>query len=196
MEPITTLLVASLALGLGNVKPPSIDQIEYSHIVQVVSHATQQISLCKTNTTDVTALELHIQILNEYNAHLTSKEENRAVSKILNKFIDDFSKREDKSVRYCQHKLSEIQSVSRTLARSIGGLHKHNICDHDLEKRLNFYKDSFAKKAISESEYSELLSDIVLIGKADKSSCDIENTTKIDQATEVAETIIQVLGAI
>lgn len=196
MIPLFTAVIAASAIGLSSVKPPSIDMFEYNHVIQITALSMQQVKKCKTEDTDLELLTLHIETLTEYEKHLVDSEERLEISKILSSLIKEINQRETFSSRYCQHKLSEIQSISRAMAMSLGGKHQSKVCDTDFEKRLSIYESSFKKNLISKSEYLELISDVIEMGKADGKACSLENQTKLDQAQKVVETIFQMVGGL
>lgn len=196
MEPITLLLVAGLATGLSQVKPPSIDLNEYQQVVTVTAYTTQAISNCKDRSVQSNEIEASVLTLLEYESHIPNMEHNLVATNEMKRLIGDFNSHSFYTVKYCQHKLSELQVVSRTLARAMGGLNKFNICDMDVTTRKQMYDVSYKQGLITWTEFDELVQDLIHLKEVDKSSCSIENATKMDQALEIIEKAGSIVGSL
>ncbi len=155
MGPILIAVAVAGTAAFSSVKPPSLDTVEYSHVIQLTHLSTQAVKGCKEHNFAVDSLEQQAELIVEYETHLPKSDNNLHAAKETLTLVRQFKHHEMPSVRYCQHKLSEVQSVSRTLARAMGGLHKFDICDSDFEERISLYEKSFKKGQITEEEYKE-----------------------------------------
>lgn len=181
---VEPLLLGAVAIGaaiLSNTKPPLFDNVEYNHIVELTVMVTNVIHDCDQKELNLDPIKFKIDLLNEYETHLTKSENKLEAVKEIKLLLKSFSSKENYSVKYCKHKFSEIQATSRTLARAIGGLHKFDICDSDFSERVLLYKDSLDKKLINQDEYEDLINDIKRLEKTDQSSCSEDNKIKLNQ---------------
>jgi hypothetical protein len=88
------------------------------------------------------------------------------------------------SAQYCIHKLSEIQSVSRTLAKAFGGQGGLNICLSDITARYALYETSYKEGKISKDEFLELVGDIKKIGDVDMLICSLQEKQQISKSID------------
>ncbi len=187
MVPLLALAVAGVA-GLS-LKPPVIDHVQYSHIVQVSAAATQAVKQCRTENVDLRPLVFQTQTLVEYETHLNTNTE-PGIAKDLQQLVKQFEHRTTYSVKYCQHKLSEIQAASRTMARAVSGVSKYNFCDSNVEERFYWYQESYALDLISKSEFKELAEDVRHLAGTDRKACSTDQAIKLDQSIQVITDVI------
>ena len=188
MIPILLAVAAGAATGLSTSHSTTMDTMEYEHVIQVVVSATQHVQQCRLQPKqDIAELKASVDGLIEYQSHIAKAQSNLSVSQDLKEMVMQFKQKDRYSVRYCQHKLSEIQAMSRTLARAMGGLNKFNICDSDVSVRYDLYKESYDKGQLSSLEFQELTDDILKLTEADKSNCSLENRVKLEQALKAIQ---------
>lgn len=189
MEPITLLVAASaFAMSYTSVSTPKdFDPTEYEKVVTVVVDATRTVHLCNDMknplyTQFLNGLNTSTLHLGEYVRHKAGKEDVSQAVEQVRQLVLEYDFALSPSVQYCKHKLSEVQSGARTIARALGGRHKVDICDYTVDQRFVVYKESYTANLITKEEFSELVADLQKLQNVDKSGCSLENADKMDKA--------------
>lgn len=195
MLPLLAAVAAAGALTLGAGKP-NLDTNEYLLSVQVTASATQAVRECADQSPDLTLLENNALTLLEYETSLPQTENRQVAAKEIIYLTGQIKHRKMYTTKYCQHKLSEIQSVSRTLSRALGGKHQFDICDSDFTTRFYLYQASYVNKEITLSEFTELVNDIVHIVKTDQASCSTDNQAKLNQTLQLIKGAAGLAGSL
>lgn len=196
MEPITLLIAASaFTMSYNSASTPKdFDPTEYDQVVTVVVDATRTIHMCNDMTNPLYTkflndLNSSTLKLEEYARHKAGKQDVSNAVSAVRKLVLEYDVSPTPSVQYCKHKLSEVQSGARTIARALGGRHKVDICDYTVESRFVSYKQSYTKVLISQVEFEELVNDLNKLREVDRSSCSVENADKMDKAFEAVSAL-------
>ena len=183
------VLLAALSLvGCGTFEAPKkFDAIEYNYSVLSSVSATRAIHLCGDvdHQTEfkqfASELNTHTLTLAEYEAHHSSNKEASASINQLRNLVNSFIVQGTYSEQYCKHKLSSIQSASRTIAISLSDSEKIDLCLEDVTSRYQLYAASYQLKKITKNEFMDLVEDIKRLQAIDKNSCSIEATKVLDK---------------
>ena len=164
------------------------DNVEYNHAVASAVASTRAVHQCydqgplyQAFVQDLNATTLQLA---EYEKYRPASVESLASVNEIRGLVLDLQKRASPTLRYCQHKLSEIQSASRVVAQALGNQQKLSMCISDVELRYNVYLDSLQAGMITREEFDELVADIQQLALVDIASCTMEMRAKIQKSLE------------
>ena len=185
-----------LLSGCSVITPRSFNPVEYDYSVKTTVASTRAVHLCGNDeyqlkfNSFVNELNEHSMSLLEYEKHIDGNQYSLVGATYVRQLVIDFTVRQNKSNAYCVHKLSSIQSASRTLSRALGGLNAYDICDSDVRQRYAKYEESFKANKLTKSEFTELVNDLMYLQKVDKASCSFDNKEKLDQAIDFLSKVL------
>lgn len=173
------------------------DQTEYKYAIESAVLSTRAIHQCasKSPRYDEFIQDLNTQTmyLFEYEKHLPSNAHALNGVTNLRQLVLDFMKSTEHTSTYCVHKLSEIQSASRTVARMMSGMGYMDMCSSDAMSRLSLYQQSFQDKNITQGEYAELVHDLSRLTSIDESVCSIQEREALLQAISAISKVVNAL---
>ena len=111
----------------------------------------------------------------------------------LRRMVQEFNKEQNTSIRYCVHKLSNIQAASRMLARGIALAAQFDPCAGDPKQRLKVFTTSYEEGALTDIEFKNLAGDVLRLQNINTVSCSLENRRQLQEAVELATKIISAL---
>lgn len=173
------------------------DPVEYNFAISSSVLATRSIHQCgnKTPTYKEFIKELNTQTmyLFEYEKHHSENDQVFVGVSVLRQLVIDFMKNEDTySETYCVHKLSEVQSAGRALAKTLSS-NDISLCESDALERLQLYKKSFELGKISVTEYNELVADLPKLVRSDNAYCTAEQKELIQKTLSILSSAISAL---
>lgn len=190
-------IVGALFLsGCAVITPRTFNPVEYDYSVKTTVSATRAVHLCGNAeyqtkfASFVNDLNEHSMSLMEYEKHIDGNQYSLVGATYVRQLVIDFTVRQNKSNAYCVHKLSSIQSASRTLSRALGGLNAYDICDSDVMQRYSKYEESFKAGKLSKDEFVELVNDLKYLKTVDRASCSFDNKEKLDQAIDFLSKVL------
>jgi hypothetical protein len=191
------IFIALCMLILTGCATRPFDPVEYNYAISTSILATRSVHQCqnKTPTYQEFIKELNTQTmyLYEYEKHHDENDQFLIGVTNLRQLVLDFMKNESTSTtQYCMHKLSEVQSVARALAKSLSA-NRIEICESDAMERLELYKSSLENAKISEREYAELVNDLTKLVKADNAYCSAEQKELLLKTVSVISSAIGAL---
>lgn len=168
--------------------PRPFDAVEYDYAIQASVAATRAVHQCIDPSDsyigfvkDLTKATMH---LNEYEKFRPSGAELASGASELRQLVIDFTSKKKLTYRYCQHKLSEVQSAARVMAMAFGGQAKMSMCFSDVGIRYGVYLDSLNDNSITRAEFDELVADLQRLASIDQSGCTVEARLKLKQTLE------------
>jgi len=188
-------IVAVLLLSACATRP--FDPVEYNFAISSSVLATRAIHQCgnKTPTYQEYIKELNTQTmyLFEYEKHHAENEQVLVGVTNLRQLVMDFMKNESKySETYCIHKLSEVQSTSRALAKTLSSMHIE-LCESDALQRFDVYNKSIADGKLSKEEYAELIADLPKLVRSDNAYCTAEQKELLQKTLSILSSAVSAL---
>lgn len=189
------ILVILAALAMTACASRPFDSAEYSLAISTSILATRSVHQChdKTPTYYEYVKELNTQTmyLFEYEKfHDANTEVMKGVTVIRQLTMEFMQNHETASDAYCAHKLSEIQSSARTLAKSLSTRTSIELCSSDAMDRLALYDESLKSGKLSRPEYVELVRDLPKLVKSDNAYCTGEQKEAIAKTVSALSTVI------
>lgn len=190
--------IIAICLILSGCASRGFDSNEYNYAIQSSVLSTRAIHQCgsksKTYNDFVNELNAQTMFLFEYEKYHPRNDYSLPAVTTLRQLVIDFTKApKEHSAAYCVHKLSEIQSASRALARTLSGIGFLDICTSDVMTRLEVYKTSLNTGKISKDEYYELVNDLTLLANADTALCTIQQQEAVAKAISAIKSVSSVL---
>lgn len=194
MKKLFAIIAAIILTGCAT-RP--FDPVEYNYAISTSILSTRAMHQCadKTPTYREFAKELnsHSMQLFEYEKHHSENEQILVGVTNLRQLVIEFNEAEATASQfYCVHKLSEIQSTSRALAKTLSRM-QIDLCQSDALERLELYKSSFALSKISKAEYEELVKDLPRLVRSDNAYCTAEQKELLQTAVSVIASAISAL---
>jgi hypothetical protein len=173
------------------------DPVEYDYATNSVVLSTRMIHQCDVKT------QTYYKFLDDLNSqtmYLYEYERNRSdnasmmrsVSVLRDMIIDVVVSGDNHTVQYCKHKNSAIQSVARTIAKTIR-MDNLYVCRSDAMDRLKLYQESFDAVLITRDEYLELVNDLTGLVTVDTSMCTIEQREALIKTVSVISDVISAI---
>lgn len=174
------------------------DPVEYNFAISTSILATRSMHQCSNKTTTyvefVKELNTQTMYLFEYEKFHDANEQNLKGVTVLRQLTMEFMQNhETASDMYCVHKLSEIQSTARTLAKSLSTRTSVELCSSDAMDRLALYDESLKVGKISRPEYVELVRDLPRLVKADNAYCTAEQKEALAKTVSALSAVIGAL---
>lgn len=194
MKKLFFIVIAILIAGCAT-RP--FDPVEYNYAISTSILATRAMHQCGEKTPTyrefVKELNTHSMQVFEYEKHHSENEQILVGVTNLRQLVIEFSQAEaSASEAYCVHKLSEIQSTSRALAKTLSRM-QIDLCKSDALERLELYKKSFANGKLSKPEYEELVKDLPRLVRSDNAYCTAEQKELLQTAVSVIASVISAL---
>lgn len=191
MKKLFAILCVSLLAGCAT-RP--FDPVEYNYAISSSILSTRAMHQCGEKTPTyrefVKELNTHSMQLFEYEKHHSENKQILVGVTNLRQLVIEFSQAEaSASEAYCVHKLSEIQSTSRALAKTLSRM-QIDLCQSDALERLELYKKSVANGKLSKPEYEELVKDLPRLVRSDNAYCTAEQKELLQTAVSVITSAI------
>ena len=119
------LIFAVFLSGCSGLATRAFDPVEYDYAVMTTVAATRTLHLCGDEKhfaefkSFLSDLNQNSMYLFEYERHLAGNTNSLVAATQIRQMVIDFTVHPQYSDRYCQHKLSEVQSASRTLSPTV-----------------------------------------------------------------------------
>jgi hypothetical protein len=190
---VSVLLILATLSGCSTTPRPY-DSIEYLANVSVTVDTTRAIHECHNRDRLEFYNYLHqanseSMLLDEFAKGKSDSTKLITAVDIERSMFNEIIVRGDFSESYCVEKLTNIQAVSRILARVDGGSGNFNMCDGGIKERYTLFSQSYANGDITVSEYKELVTDVLKLDKVDTSGCSIESKRKLLDDLQFIESI-------
>lgn len=194
MKKLFAILCMSLVAGCAT-RP--FDPVEYNYAISSSILSTRAMHQCVEKTPTyrefVKELNTHSMQLFEYEKHHSENEQILVGVTNLRQLVIEFSQAEaSASETYCVHKLSEIQSTSRALAKTLSRM-QIDLCKSDALERLELYKKSFESGKLSKAEYEELVKDLPRLVRSDNAYCTAEQKEALLMTINAISSVIGAL---
>jgi len=181
--------------------PRTYDPVEYDYLVRMASNSTHAVHRC--DDTKGAEFQKYAQLLNADSMQFVEFVSNKDGSELLQPqaqqirtMVNQFLRHADGSLKYCVHKVSNIQASTRMLGRSLGGYDQKNACFGDVKSRYTLFEDSFNASAITKSEFTELSNDLLKLQDIDASGCTVKSKQDLLQTLNFIRQAVSVISAL
>lgn len=193
------VLIIAFALfltGCSAFKARTYDPVEYSVAASIAADATHVVHRCDKQ--DSTDFAFFAQSLNRNSFYLVEYLQNKPDSLLVVRQAQELRTMTQQffvthTVRYCIHKMSNIQAASRMLARSLALDDKFDPCNSSVQTRYELFKASYSDGQISKSEFVELSNDLLRLSRIDASHCSLQNRKDMQDALDVIKAALTLL---
>lgn len=194
-------IITILSLFVFGCATHQYDPVEYNYSIISSVAATRAVHQCvnrdnelfKKYVKDLNDATMHLQ---EYEKFTKNNTQTYAGAVQLRQIVIDFVAKENYSEDYCKHKLSEIQSASRVMAKAFGKQGNLDICFSDVKSRYNMYRDSYVDGRISKEEFDDLVDDLIQLAKLDNYGCTTQQKTELENLVNTISKLSGVVGSL
>lgn len=193
-------LLSACSLLTESTTKREFDNVEYSLATTSAVQATRMVHQCTSSAEKTEFFKDQLAGLNTTTLNLYEYEANKANSAVELKMVNyiraiviELTTHDAYSKQYCIHKTSEIQSATRTFARTLGWSDKSQACDANVGKRFYAYKNSFDMGLITPTEFLELSGDLLQLQEIDEGACTVKQKEDLRKVFELISSLITAL---
>lgn len=193
------LIILVLLGGCSLLNPKVYDPIEYDKVISIVMDSTHAIHTCDTRgalfDSYIYRLNMTASQLEEYSNNNKNSQQTVGATKNIHYMIIDITNNQKYSNTYCKHKLSNVQSSSRTLSLVLGNKGNSEMCSVTAHRRYALFEFSYKQNKISLVEFNNLVEDLLKLAEVDAFSCSLSDQQKLQEALSFIKTAASVIVA-
>ncbi len=186
------------ACSTNMIKSRNFDSTEFNYATLIAADSTHAIHRCSSKGTE---FENYLQKLNSETFYLVEYVSNKsdteqvlpAANMVREITFDYLTDNKDKSVKFCQHKLSNVQVSARMLARGLANSDRFDACSGDVQQRFELFEKSYNEKLISKNEFVNLSNDLLKLKTINTAGCTLENRAKFETAIDLIQKTVSFL---
>lgn len=199
MKNILVILTALIltACSTNMIKSRSFDPVEFNYATLIAADATHAVHRCAKQDAEFSA---YLQKLNsetfymaEYVSNKSDTDQVLPAALVVREITFNFLTSNNKNVKFCQHKLSNVQASARMLARGLSNADRFDACSGDVQGRFDLFEKSYAEKLISKDEFVNLSNDLLKLKTVNTAGCTLENRAKLETALDLIQKTVSFL---